>query len=346
MAAEWLVDPARRVSWTERDSHSSDGYRARNDELEPGRFPSYEAGDIGDGWIHTSSTGTTFARELAIASGRCSLVQAMIAFSRKGTDRSASGVCAPASLSRVMHHIVDLARRRSRHSIDPVCVSLPDSSHVASSRLEGRANSRRDGAPTTSASRKATSGSRIATVDRTTRHRPHPRHAGRQDRAEPADERDAGGDGAGALQVVVRGLRPRPRQGRRPRPRPAPAHRRPLPGFLRGLGAGRDSEGVGGRDAWRHARTRLRRRRLEEDNRRYGSAFRCLARTGRSDGTPRQLVAEPGVICSDERENHRGVVDMGSNRFLRHRHVPFYVVPEAVICRSLYISLSAHCQTS
>jgi hypothetical protein len=50
---------------------------------------------------------------------------------------------------------------------------------------------------------------------RTTRHRPHPRHAGRQDRAEPADERDAGGDGAGALQVVVRGLRPRPRQGRR-----------------------------------------------------------------------------------------------------------------------------------
>ena len=81
---------------------------------------------------------------------------------------------------------------------------------------------------------------------RTTRHRPHPRHAGRQDRAEPADERDAGGDGAGALQVVVRGLRPRPRQGRRPRPRPAQAPRRPLPGFLRGLGAGGDSEGVGG----------------------------------------------------------------------------------------------------
>ena len=52
-------------------------------------------------------------------------------------------------------------------------------------------------------------------------HRPHPRHAGRQDRAEPADERDAGGDGAGALQVVVCGLRPRARQGRRPRPRPA-----------------------------------------------------------------------------------------------------------------------------
>ena len=79
---------------------------------------------------------------------------------------------------------------------------------------------------------------------RTTRHRPHPRHAGRQDRAEPADERDAGGDGAGALQVVVRGLRPRPRQGRRPRPRPAQAPRRPVPGFLRGLGAGGDSEGV------------------------------------------------------------------------------------------------------
>ncbi len=76
------------------------------------------------------------------------------------------------------------------------------------------------------------------------RHRPHPRHAGRQDRAEPADERDAGGDGAGALQVVVRGLRPRPRQGRRPRPRPAQAPRRPVPGFLRGVGAGRDPKRV------------------------------------------------------------------------------------------------------
>ena len=53
--------------------------------------------------------------------------------------------------------------------------------------------------------------------------------AGRQDRAEPADERDAGGDGAGAVQVLVRGFRPRPRQGRRPRPRPAPPPRRPLP---------------------------------------------------------------------------------------------------------------------
>ena len=39
---------------------------------------------------------------------------------------------------------------------------------------------------------------------RTTRHRPHPRHPGRQDRAEPTDEPDAGGDGPGAVQVVVR----------------------------------------------------------------------------------------------------------------------------------------------
>ena len=31
------------------------------------------------------------------------------------------------------------------------------------------------------------------------RHRPCPRHAGRQDRVEPADERDAGGNGAGAV---------------------------------------------------------------------------------------------------------------------------------------------------
>ena len=53
-------------------------------------------------------------------------------------------------------------------------------------------------------------------IRRATRHRPHPRHVGRQDRAEPTDERDAGGDGAGVVQVVVRGLRPRPRKGRRP----------------------------------------------------------------------------------------------------------------------------------
>ena len=40
-------------------------------------------------------------------------------------------------------------------------------------------------------------------------HCPRARHAGRQDRAEPAHERDPGGNGAGALQVVVRGLRAR-----------------------------------------------------------------------------------------------------------------------------------------
>ena len=38
----------------------------------------------------------------------------------------------------------------------------------------------------------------------------------RQDRPEPPDERDAGGDGSGDLQVVVRGLRPRPGQDGRP----------------------------------------------------------------------------------------------------------------------------------
>ena len=57
--------------------------------------------------------------------------------------------------------------------------------------------------------------------------------AGRQDRVEPADERDAGGDGAGAVPELVRGFRPRPRQTRRPPPRrPRPSHRRPLPRHL------------------------------------------------------------------------------------------------------------------
>ena len=115
----------------------------------------------------------------------------------------------------------------------------------------------------------------VPAAPRTTRHRPHPRHAGRQDRAEPADERDAGGDGARALQVVVRGLRPRPRQacpeqsrrGRRPSfdrvstsstcqlrtgfPRPPQAPRRPLPRPPRRLRTRRDSGGVGGGESRR-----------------------------------------------------------------------------------------------
>ena len=44
------------------------------------------------------------------------------------------------------------------------------------------------------------------TSDGAASHCPCARDAGRQDRVEPADERDAGGDGAGPLQVVVRGL--------------------------------------------------------------------------------------------------------------------------------------------
>lgn len=54
----------------------------------------------------------------------------------------------------------------------------------------------------------------------------------RQDRAQPADERDLGGHGPSALPVVVRGLRPRPRQGRRTGSRVAPAPRRSVPGLL------------------------------------------------------------------------------------------------------------------
>jgi len=55
-----------------------------------------------------------------------------------------------------------------------------------------------------------------------------PRHARRLDRAESADQRDAGGDRAGIVQIMVRRFRSYPRQGRRPRPRPPQAYRRPL----------------------------------------------------------------------------------------------------------------------
>ena len=67
-------------------------------------------------------------------------------------------------------------------------------------------------------------------LDRTKSHAEVLWGAGRQDRVEPADERDAGGDGAGAVPELVRGFRPRPRQTRRPpAPRPRRSHRRPLP---------------------------------------------------------------------------------------------------------------------
>ena len=44
-------------------------------------------------------------------------------------------------------------------------------------------------------------------------------NAGRQDRVEPAHERDPGGHGPGLVQVLVREFRPRPRQGRPQAPR-------------------------------------------------------------------------------------------------------------------------------
>jgi hypothetical protein len=53
--------------------------------------------------------------------------------------------------------------------------------------------------------------------------------AGRQDRVKPADERDAGGDGADAVPELVRGFRPRPRQTRRPPPPPPPPSTPPPP---------------------------------------------------------------------------------------------------------------------
>ena len=70
----------------------------------------------------------------------------------------------------------------------------------------------------------------IPAARRAKSHRGGAWRAGRQDRVEPADERDAGGDGAGALPELVRRFRPRPRQTRRPPAhRPRPRHRRSLP---------------------------------------------------------------------------------------------------------------------
>ena len=84
------------------------------------------------------------------------------------------------------------------------------------------------------------------TPRRAARHRARARRARRQDRAEPAHERDARGDGAGALPVVVRGLRPGAREGRGPALGPPARPRRAVPRVVRALGAGGDTGGVGG----------------------------------------------------------------------------------------------------
>ena len=88
---------------------------------------------------------------------------------------------------------------------------------------------------------------------RAARDRPHPRRPRRQDRAQPADERDAGGDGAGAVQVVVRGLRAGVGEGAGSAVGAAARPRRAVPGVVRGVGAGGDSVGLGGRNAGDYA---------------------------------------------------------------------------------------------
>ena len=50
------------------------------------------------------------------------------------------------------------------------------------------------------------------------RHRPRPRHVGRQDRTQPPPQPDLGGHGPRSVQGLVRRLRPRPRQDGRPSP--------------------------------------------------------------------------------------------------------------------------------
>src|SRR5690606_10445166 len=85
--------------------------------------------------------------------------------------------------------------------------------------------------------------------------------ARRRARAEPAEERDAGGGGAGTLRVVVRAIRSRPREDGGPRPRPPVRPRRPLPGPPRRVRARGDSGGVAsravlrdcGRNWWRYS---------------------------------------------------------------------------------------------
>ena len=86
---------------------------------------------------------------------------------------------------------------------------------------------------------------------RTTRYRARARRAGRQNRPEPAHERDAGGDGAGAVQVVVRRLRAGARQDGGPRHRLAQARLRSVPGPLREVEARRQRSCAARLAGWR-----------------------------------------------------------------------------------------------
>ena len=104
---------------------------------------------------------------------------------------------------------------------------------------------------------------------RTTRHCPHSWRAGRQDRAEPAYERDAGGDGPRPVQVLVRRLRPRPRQDRGPRPRPAQTPRRPLPRPPRRLRDRQNPGGVAAPNASRHLISESRKLEIKRSSREY-----------------------------------------------------------------------------
>ena len=152
---------------------------------------------------------------------------------------------------------------------------------------------------------------------RTARHRPHPRHAGRQDRTEPADERDAGGDGAGHLQVMVRGLRPRARPRRKAAsPRPAQAHRRPLPRFLRGFRVGQDSRLACCR--WGEIAT------LDYGNslRGYDSAsgrYRVFGTNGAIGWHKEALCSNPGIVIGRK----------GAYRGVHFSPEPFFVIDTA-----------------
>ncbi len=86
----------------------------------------------------------------------------------------------------------------------------------------------------------------LPTPPETARYCPHPGHAGRQDRAEPANERDARGDGPRPVQVLVRRFRSRAGQDGKPRYRPTKAPRRLLPRPARGLRTRPNPPRVGG----------------------------------------------------------------------------------------------------
>ena len=291
MAGEWVEETFFANLINEGALEIGDGYRARNEEL-GGDGPIFlRAGHVTDSHIDFMASNVS-ALNLSREFVRNSARPGDAVVTTKGNSTGRTTFVTPSMPRFVYSPHLSYWRSRDRDRIEgwfPTLLEQEAGVFGATRRDEGV--DRHGAVP--QPHRPEGASDLPAPNRRTTRHRPHPRHAGRQDRAEPADERDAGGDGAGALQVVVRGLRPRPRQGRRPRPRPPQPLADLFPDRLVDSELGEIPEGWAGRLDSGSGGRRPRRRTKE-------SAY--LGMQGRRVGHPKDLIRAFGSAYSIPRD--------------------------------------------